>query len=62
MEVSTAKARQSRSGRGSLTEGVMSPQWGVRLGIWKPASPGLDRSGGDIRVDGRWWLNSGSAP
>lgn len=35
---------------------------GGEVGIWKPVSPGLDMSGGDIKV-GRWWcLDSGSAP
>lgn len=28
------------------------------MGIWKPVSPGLDMSGGDMRVDGGWRLDS----
>lgn len=28
------------------------------MGIWKLVSFGLDMSGGDMRVDGRWRLDS----
>lgn len=61
--MSSAKARESRSGRGCLPGGVcdVTPVGG-EVGIWKPVSPGLDMSGGDIKVGGWWWLDSGSAP
>lgn len=56
--MSSAKARESRSRKGSLTRGVcdVTPVGG-EVGIWKPVNPGLDMSGGDIKVGRWWWLD-----